>query len=225
VENPHPTTGHAAGRRLSTDVTPEHREQVRALLANIRALIQRTAVAPTSVSEYVAHLNGRLDALARIQEILMRDPADQVDLAELVADEFLAQGVLEHLDSSASTPSLPLDRTVAAALALVLHELTTNAIKYGQLQGTSRKVSVRWGPSEELEGWAVLEWREQSLAAPAAETNPDGFGFNLVRNTLPAQIAARTSIRLGPQGLFCRIVFRATGFDGAGIRHGRGAPV
>src|SRR5688572_15265819 len=163
LEHPHAATGSQAGRH-SADVTPEHREQVRILLANIRALVQRTAVGTTSVSEYVAHLSGRLDSLARIQEILMRDPGDQVDLAELVADEFLAQGILEKLDSPASTTSLPLDRTVAAALALALHELATNAIKYGQLQDTSRKVRVRWGPSEELEGWAVLEWREQPPA-------------------------------------------------------------
>jgi two-component sensor histidine kinase len=188
---------------LSPEVTPQHREQVRALLGDFRALVQRTG-STNSVADYVSHLNGRLDALARVQEILMRDPDQPVDLAELVVDEFLSQGILDSLE--ASTTTLLLDRNVAAALAVALHELATNAIKFGQLDGTDRKVRVHWGPSEGVEGWVVLDWREQPLVAAPAESAP-GFGFHMIRNLLPQQISARTSIGLGQNGLNCRMIF------------------
>jgi two-component sensor histidine kinase len=188
---------------LSAEVTPQHREQVRALLSNFRALVQRTGGA-ASVSEFVSHLNGRLDALARVQEILMRGSDQPVDLAELVVDEFLSQGILDSLE--ASTTTLLLDRNVAAALAVALHELATNAIKFGQLDGTDRKVRVHWGPSESVEGWVVFDWREPPLAAAPVEPAP-GFGFHLIRTLLPQQISVRTSIGIGPNGLNCRMIF------------------
>lgn len=191
------------GPALPAEITRQHREQVRALLANFRALVQRTVT--TSVTEYISHLNGRLDVLARVHEILMREPTQPVDLAELVVDEFLSQGILDSLDA-ASTPLL-LDRSVAAVLALALHELATNAIKFGQLDGTDRRVRVRWGQSDGLEGWVSLDWCEEPLAVTPAEPAP-GFGFHVVRNLLPQQISARTAIDLGPGGLTCQILFQ-----------------
>lgn len=136
----------------------------------------------------------------------MREPGEAIDLAELVADEFLGQGILERLDAS-STPLL-LDPAVAAALIPALHELVTNAIKFGQLQGTGRRISVRWKPSDELPGRAVLEWQEQPPELPPLAGHEVGFGFSLIRNTLPSQIAARTRIELTSRGLFCRVLFR-----------------
>src|SRR5581483_2087957 len=74
----------------------EHRRQVRDLLAVTRAIVRRTAPAYDSVEDFAAHLDGRLDALARVQEILMRvrpdggdgaDGADGADLAEVVSGE------------------------------------------------------------------------------------------------------------------------------------------
>ena len=86
------------GPALPAEITRQHREQVRTLLANFRALVQRTVT--TSVTEYISHLNGRLDVLARVQEILMREPTQPADLAELVVDEFLSQGILDSLDAA-----------------------------------------------------------------------------------------------------------------------------
>lgn len=215
----HAAIGRPDALAVSSHITAEHREQVRNLLSNIRAIVQRTAVVGATLPDYVAHLSGRLDALGRMQEILMREPGEGTDLGELVTDEFLSQGVLESLD--APSTSLLLERSVAAALVLAVHELVTNAIKFGQLQGdASRKVTVRWSPSEELPDWAVLEWQEQPLVPPPLAGQEVGFGFTLIRNLLPAQIAARTRIDLTARGLFCKVVFRPTLTEGL-ARRGR----
>src|SRR3954470_17266005 len=70
----------------------ERRRQVRSVLAIIRALVQRMSTSTVSTEEFAAHLNGRIGAIARVQEILMRPEHELVDLTELVEDELLSQG-------------------------------------------------------------------------------------------------------------------------------------
>lgn len=195
-----------SGKRGTLDGGVEYRRQVRALLAQLRAIVQRTYPSASSVADFAAHLTGRLDVLARVQEILMRSADTQVDLAELVADEFLGQGIGDRLD--APSPSLLVDREVAAPLALALHELATNAIKFGQLHDPGRRILVRWRQDAALAGLAALEWREQALNADAPPAGPDGFGFELIRGMLPYELGASTSIELGGDGMVCTILFR-----------------
>jgi len=94
----------------------EHRRQIRALLAMIRAIVRRTARTDQPVEEYAGLLEGRLGALARVQDMLLRVPHGEADLMELASAEFLAQGVPEDRVALAG-PSVPLSGTVAASLA------------------------------------------------------------------------------------------------------------
>ena len=207
----HPITGKtvdtAAVPGLMTQVFAEHRRQVRSLLGLIRAIVVRTARSSESVSSYVDHLSGRIDALARVQEILMREPASGIDLQELLADELMRQGV-DAGSLDVSSRSLMLDSKVAAALAMALHELTTNAIKFGELDNPARRIHVYW--TETQDGWVNLHWREDgSMNHPPSPVS--GFGFELIRRTLPYEIGGRTRIELTPAGLACEITFRPDG--------------
>lgn len=192
------------------DAAAEHRRQVRSLLAVIRATVQRGSASASSVQDYVAHLSGRLDALARVQELIMRDPAALVDLRELLADEFLRQGIAAASVEVSNTPLL-LRSPVAGALALAVHELTTNAIKFGDLEDSSRRITISWRGSAERPGWQVLEWRELPLPAGTVPATTSGFGFELIRHTLPYEIGASTSISVTLEGLLCRIHFAPRG--------------
>jgi two-component sensor histidine kinase len=192
---------------LPADGTLELRRQVRSLLATIRAIVQRTAQSPTSVEDYVAHLSGRLSAIARFQEIVMRARDAEIDLAELLDDEFLSQGVSRSPIETSQSP-LMLSPKVAAALALALHELATNAVKFGALSTPQGKLSVLWKTSDDAEGWSIIKWREQPVLALPNGPGPAGFGFELIRRTLPYEIGARTRIDLTTQGLECDIDFR-----------------
>ncbi|MDB6102385.1 MAG: methyltransferase [Gammaproteobacteria bacterium] len=192
----------------------EHRRQIRGLLAMIRAIIRRTARSDQSAEEYAGLLEGRLGALARVQDMLMRVPDAAADLMELASAEFLAQGVPEERVTLAG-PSVPLAATVAASLALALHELTTNAIKFGALSAAHGRVVVAWKEIEQ-DGFLRLEWRETGVPILLTAPPTHGFGVELLENTLPYELGARTSVELAPGGLACVIEFRP--------RKGRGEP-
>lgn len=179
---------------------------VRGLLATVRAIVQLTAIGQVSVKDYVSHLNGRLGAIARMQQILLRGH-DPVDLAELLTDELLSHGVpLAAVDLPED--SLLVDHRVGAAFALVLHELTTNAIKFGSLRTPVPKLAVRWSADGGRDGWASFHWSEEA-ASPAPQLPlVSGFGFKLIRDMLPEEIGARTRIEVTTGGLACEILFR-----------------
>lgn len=187
------------------DGSLERGRHVRGLLATLRAIIQCTATGQLSVKEYVSHLNGRLGAIARVQAILLRGH-DPVDLAELLTDELLSQGVpLANVDLPQD--SLLVDRRVGAAFALVLHELATNAIKFGSLRAPAPRLAVRWHSEGRPDGWATFEWLEESVAQAPATPLVGGFGFKVIRQMLPEEIGARTRIEFTATGLACVIRF------------------
>ena len=88
----------------------------------------------------MAHLNGRLDTLARTQGIFTRNADAVVELEEIVRDELMAVAAPEdHI--TVDGPPVRLRREAAETFALALHELTTNAVKYGALAEPSGRVS------------------------------------------------------------------------------------
>jgi two-component sensor histidine kinase len=184
----------------------EHRRQIRGLLAMIRAIVRRTALTDQPLEEYAGLLEGRLGALARVQDMLMRVPDAGADLMELASAEFLAQGVPEDRIALAG-PSVPLSATVAASLALALHELTTNAIRFGALSAAQGRVSVAWNENER-DGSLRIEWREAGGPIVLSAPRTHGFGVELLENTLPYELGARTSVKFAPEGLACIIELR-----------------
>jgi two-component system CheB/CheR fusion protein len=138
--------------------------------------------------------------------MLMRVPDAGADLMELASAEFLAQGVPEER-VTLTGPSVPLAASVAASLALALHELTTNAIKFGALSATHGRVAVHWKENEQ-DGFLRLEWRESGVPILLTAPPTHGFGVELLENTLPYELGARTSVELAPGGLICVIEFR-----------------
>jgi two-component system CheB/CheR fusion protein len=190
----------------------EHRRQVRDVLAVIRAIVRRTAPAYGSVEEFAAHLEGRLDALARVQEILMRvgaGGAGGADLAELVSGKFLAEAIPDdriEIDG----PHVRLAGKVAASLALALHELTTNAIKFGALSTPQGRISVRWNIDSHDPGRVRLEWQERGISIVTDAPRTVGFGTELIEKTLPYELRARTALDFAPGGVHCLIEFRTS---------------
>jgi two-component system CheB/CheR fusion protein len=186
----------------------EHRRQVRDMLAVIRAIVRRTAHSRGSVEDFAAHLEARLGALARVQEILMRVGGDGVDLAELVSGEFLAEAI-PHDCVSIEGPRVRLAGKVAAPLALALHELTTNAIKFGALSVPQGRITVCWNIDSHEPERIRLEWREHGISIVSDAPRVVGFGTELIEKTLPYELRARTALDFAPGGVHCLIEFRA----------------
>ncbi|MBS0419421.1 MAG: sensor histidine kinase [Proteobacteria bacterium] len=201
----------AAGEALAGFQPDERRRffdfqrQVRGLLAIVRSIVRRMAESSGSVEDFAAHLEGRLGALARIQGFLLRAPDAPVDLEELVRAEFLAQSIPdEHFEIKG--PRVLLTAKEAGTLGLALHELTTNAIKFGAFASPAGRLSVEWDRCGRSSEYVTLEWRERTRHVVSAATHK-GFGFELIEQTLPYELGGTSSLVLTPSGLQCSITF------------------
>jgi two-component system CheB/CheR fusion protein len=189
------------GARGVTDTShAEFQRQLRSVFAILRAIVRRTSEGREMLEEFAAHLEGRIGALARVNEMLMRAPDTGVDLHELVCGELLAQAIPEAR-YSIEGPEIRLAREAAAPLALTLHELTTNAIVHGAFGVPHARANIAWECVEE-EGrqWLRFEWIERGLALAGTAPAHKGFGFEVIERTLPYELGARASLTWSPGG-------------------------
>jgi len=187
----------------------ELQHRVRNTLAVVRSIGRRTAESSDTVEDYAMHLDGRIAAFARIQAAVTRDPAKGVGLAAIVADTLQVAAAREGEQVLVAGPPVTLRPKAAETFGLALHELTTNAVKYGALAIAEGRISIAWDISEaeDEEGDGVLDfrWRETGLAGLAGPSRRSGFGTELLEKTLNYELGAETSITFEPDGVDCRI--------------------
>lgn len=191
----------------------ELQHRVMSTLAAVRALARRTGDTSLTAEDYAAHLDGRLNALTRVLGVIARDPGTGISLEGLVAEELLTNIAHEGEQAFISGPEVLLQPRAAETFGLALHELATNAVKYGALTSPRGRITVRWWiEDEEREGVArlVFDWVETGAQQPVPAPRPSGFGMSLLQDTLPYELEAETTIAFTPQGLTCRIAFPLT---------------
>jgi len=174
---------------------------VRNILGVVRSIVARSVRNADSVEDLAAHLDGRLDTLARAQGVFTRNGADSVDLEELIRDEMVAVVAREE-QLTIKGPSVRLRREAAETFALALHELTTNAVKYGALSEPSGKLAVTWRTVNTNQGPKLsLEWRESGVRALDVKPARQGFGRELIERGLPFELGATTALEFGRGGV------------------------
>jgi two-component system CheB/CheR fusion protein len=188
----------------------ELQHRVRNTLAVVRSIARRSAQTSTTVEEFSMHLDGRLNAFARMQALVTRDPEAGIDFEYLVVEELLAYHAREGEQLQLSGPPVALQPKPAEAIALAVHELATNAVKYGALSSPEGRIEVSWhierGGDTPL---LILDWIEKGgppVQAPARR----GFGSELLEQTLAFELKARTTLTFEPSGLRCHISIPAT---------------
>ncbi len=184
----------------------EFRLRARNTLAVIRSIASRSADTCPAPEEYASHLLGRIDAIGRVQAMAMIDSASGIDLATLVADELLACAAHEGGQVTIDGPPLRLHVQPAETLALALHELATNAVKFGALAATEGHIWITWQrrPGNGVDRLA-LEWRETTGTVLEPGTGWRGFGTEVLEKTLPYQLDATVERVDDPSGLCWRI--------------------
>ena len=190
----------------------ELQHRVRNTLAVIRAIARRTACSATSVDDYASHLEGRIDAFARVQAAVTRDPIGRVELATLVAEELRAYRAKEGDSLVVRGPSVRLRPKPAETVALAIHELATNAVKYGALSAPSGRLEIEWHLLEGSVPSLVLDWRETGVPDMPARPVRRGFGTEVLLQMLAYELGAMTTLDFLPTGIACHIVMP---FDGA----------
>jgi len=138
---------------------------------------------------------------------LAKSDVNDLDLHNLVETELKAHGDggVKEGKIVIEGPSVPLPASSAQALGLALHELATNALKYGALAQPQGKIRVAWriaseGPQPQVQ----LEWRESGVTMPQAPFRR-GYGTELIERALPYQLKAKTELDFRPDGVRCVI--------------------
>ncbi|WP_414474115.1 CheR family methyltransferase [Microvirga sp. M2] len=187
----------------------ELQHRVRNTLSVVRSIARRTAATSETIEDYAMHLEGRIDSFARTQTMATRSADNGVNLEELVRDELLAHTVQDEKTARVDGPPVRLTAETAETLGLAVHELATNAVKYGALSEKGGHIEVIWridgndGNDEQKK--LRLEWRENGVSPANVTPRRRGFGSELIERTLPYELAAHTELDFTADGVRCII--------------------
>ncbi len=180
----------------------EHR--VKNVLATVQAIASQTLRKGAVPTQALDSFFGRLQALAAAHRILLMGNWEVAELRQVVID------AIRPFDRNPSRfeihgPELRIKAKTAWALAMALHELCTNAAKYGALQGESGTVRIRWKVGDgETDTLFRLCWVE-SDGPRVSEPSSSGFGSRMIARVLSSEIRGTVTIDYQAQGLTCRV--------------------
>ena len=181
----------------------ELQHRTRNLLGVVQAIARQTIGKGGSLEAY----KERLSALGRVQGLISHAAGDTVELGDILRLELQAHGAAEDGQVDLDGPPVPLPVEHVQAVALVLHELATNAVKYGALKSDAGRLSVWWRRMEDGADAdrLVLEWRESGVKMPPGAADRSGFGRQLIQRSLAMTLRAKTDLMFGEDGITCRI--------------------
>jgi PAS domain S-box-containing protein len=178
----------------------DHR--VKNALATVSAVVDHTQAGTETVASFAAALKGRVRSMATTHELLSARRWEGISLAELVRRELAPYASRNNTEIEG--PEVILQPEAGLAIAMVLHELVTNAAKYGALSKAGH-VLIRW--KRRLKGHTpalVLTWQEIG-GPPVATSNKSSFGTSTIRDLIPYEYGGRVDLTLASEGARCRI--------------------
>jgi two-component sensor histidine kinase len=179
----------------------------RNLLANIEALVRRTAASSAGLDEFSTAFLARLAALFRTEDLLAKGPSSPISLRTILLRELEAHGAEPGERVSVSGPDLILPPPIAQALAMGFHELATNAAKHGALGREAGRLAVTWSREPGVDGFdIVVHWRETGTPIPSPPPRR-GMGMETIERSLPRMLDGSAELRFSPAGAECVIRF------------------
>lgn len=198
--------GEAHLRLLMRELT--HRSKN--LLAVIQAMARQSARNAGTIDAFLERFSARIQALARSHDLLVKEGWHGASMDELVRAQLAQLSDRSPSQISIDGPVTLLRPEVAQSLGLALHELATNAAKYGALSVPDGRLVVTWERQRPEEGSGVeLTWVETggpSVAAPEQR----GFGSLVIERNLARAGEADVELSFSPGGVTCRIVIPLT---------------
>jgi PAS domain S-box-containing protein len=180
----------------------DHR--VKNALATVIAVSQRTREGYTSMDEFVSAFDGRIRSMAEAHALLSSGRWQGVNLAQLVRQELAPCAAA--LNTMVEGPDIVLVADAAQPVAFVLHELVTNAAKYGALSIPKGHVSVQWHQraNGHVPGALVLDWKETGGPRVPTSITP-GYGTSVVKDLIPYELGGVVDLVFAPEGVRCRL--------------------
>jgi two-component system CheB/CheR fusion protein len=176
----------------------DHR--VKNMLARMGAIIESSRQSATSIDDFSAAIIGRLNALARSHTHLSRSRWTGAALRTLIEEEltpYLADGNVTY-----DGPEVALNADATQSLSMVLHELSTNAAKYGAFSIDTGRLTIRWNIVQgDRAAWLDLRWRE--LGVEVIKPTRAGFGTKLIESLLSHGLGGKVDLKFGKKGVSC----------------------
>ncbi|KQP74859.1 histidine kinase [Methylobacterium sp. Leaf111] len=187
-------------------LTGELHHRVKNTLALVQAIASQTFRDAADLEGAREAFSARLISLGRAHDILTQSSWTQAPIGEVVDGALAVHRGEVASRIRASGPNVPLAAKAALALALALHELGTNAAKYGALSNEAGTVDLRWHVVHEGDAPRFcLTWSEQGGPPILAQPSRRGFGSRLIERSFAAEVGGEVRMTYAPTGLTCRL--------------------
>ena len=177
----------------------DHR--VKNTLAVVATVIERARDDAKSIDEFVSSVRARIQSMASTQTLLDRTRL-WASLADLIRAEL--RPFTSQTNTTVEGPTLRLSPPASHAVAMVLHELATNAAKYGALSQPGGHLSVRWRQTADPQPIIRIDWQESGgprVEAPARA----GYGSSVIQDLLAFELGGRVDLVFAEDGVRCTI--------------------
>jgi two-component sensor histidine kinase len=178
------------------------------LLAVIQATARRTASRATSVESFLQGFSDRLSAMSQSHDLLVSSNWRGADMAELLWRNARQAGSEREGAFIVEGPAMTLTSEAAQHFGMALHELVSNALKYGGLSTNGGQVHVSWTRAEPQESnepmGVIFVWKETG-GPPVEEPERAGFGTSYLQRAIAMAMNAQTELAFEPDGLRCTI--------------------
>ena len=173
------------------------------LLAVVQAIARQTARSDDP-STFAVHLSERIQGLAASQDLLVKNQWTHIAMSELVHAQLSPFNDLISKRVLLDGPPIDLSPSAAQGIGMALHELATNAAKYGALSNASGRVHINWGHVAAVKPGFTLQWREEGGPEVAPPTRK-GFGSTVIDRMVEASVNGTVEIEYRKTGLFWKL--------------------
>jgi PAS domain S-box-containing protein len=180
----------------------DHR--VKNVLARVAVVAMYTRQGSSSMDEFVQAIDGRIQSMAAAHALLSQNRWHGVGLADLVHRQLAPYTT--DTNATIDGPDITLTAAATQALAMVLQELVTNAVKYGALSTADGRVTVSWDAAPNGDGAArlAIAWRETG-GPPIVVPAQSGYGTSLIRDLIPHELGGMVDLAFAADGVRCDI--------------------
>ena len=190
---------------IRDSLTRELNHRVKNTLANVLSIISLTRRRADTVEEFAEGLDGRVRALSATHDLLTQSEWGTVALREVIEAELAPYARAEEHDVEMTGPVVELAPNDALSIGLALHELATNAAKYGAFSQAGGRVRIDWVVMRN--DVAQIEWRE--IGGPPidpAARRRRGFGMELIEKIVAHELRSPVDLRFDPDGVRCTLM-------------------
>jgi light-regulated signal transduction histidine kinase (bacteriophytochrome) len=182
-------------RRLEI-LVHELNHRVRNILSLVRSLAHQTKDSSDSIDQYTKGLEERLVSLAKAHDLLTQSSEGGISVEKLLASELAPYFRGESSGAKLTGPLVKVRADAGSMFALVVHELTSNAAKYGALSAQGGTLTVNWNKSD---GGLAVRWRE-SGGPPLKAPTRTGFGMTIIEKTFPHEFDGKAECKFTEGG-------------------------